>query len=140
MLIFDGIFTDSYERLLDLDETGEIFFSKFYDNFTSASPDVRKKFQNTDMQKQKTALRRSLYYMQDFYVNKQTTDYMQGIADTHSKKDKDISPQLYDLWLETLVATVRELDPKYDRDVGLAWKIVMSTGITYMKDMYDRNE
>ncbi len=140
MLDFDGIFTESYERLLDLDETGEIFFSKFYENFTSASPDVRKKFQNTDMQKQKIVLRESLFNMQDFFVNKQATDYMRRIADIHSKKDKDISPQLYDLWLESLVATVRELDPEYDRDVGLAWKMVMSMGIAYMKDIYDRND
>ncbi len=140
MLDFDGIFTESYERLLDLDETGEIFLSKFYESFTSASPDVRKKFQNTDMQKQKIVLRESLFNMQDFYVNKQATDYMRGIADLHSKKDKDISPQLYDLWLESLVVTVRELDPEYDRDVGLAWKMVMSMGITYMKDIYDRND
>jgi hemoglobin-like flavoprotein len=149
MLNFDEIFTDSYKRLLDvdeidpdylLDEIGEIFFNKFYERFTSASPDVMKKFQNTDMHKQKRVLQRSLYHMLDFYVNKQATDYMRGIADIHSKKEKDISPQLYDLWLESLVATVRELDPKYDQDVGLAWKMVMSIGIAYMRDMYDRNE
>ncbi len=149
MFNYDEIFTESYKRLLDLDEIdpdnlldeiGEIFFSRFYKSFISASPDISKKFQNTDIQKQKRILQQSLYHMLDFYVNKQATDYMRGIAEIHSKKDKDIPPQLYDLWLESLVATVRVLDPKYDRDVGLAWKMVMSTGITYMKDMYDRND
>ena len=145
MLDFDGIFTNSYKRLLGLDkidsgQLGETFFSNFYERFISASPDVRKKFQNTDIQNQKIVLHESLYHMLDFYVIKHATDYMQRIAEIHSKKDKDISPHLYDIWLESLVATVRELDPEYDRDVGLAWKIVMSAGIMYMKEMYERND
>ncbi len=142
MLNVEDIVSDSYERLQFLGKTGryktsEIFLNKFYEKFISASPIVREKFKNTDMNKQKRQLQESLYYMLQFYMIKKPTDYMRGIANRHSKKALNISPQLYDLWLESLVATVRELDPKYDQDVGLAWKMVMSTGIKFMKNNYD---
>ena len=145
MLNYEEIFTDSYVRLLHLgeigsDKAGKIFFSKFYKRFTATSPDVSEKFKNTDMQKQKVMMQESFDHMLKFHLSHQATDYLQRIAHLHNENNIDISPQLYDLWLESLIATVKELDPKYDRDVGLAWEIVMSAGTTYMKDSYCRND
>ena len=145
MINFEEIFNESYLRLLHLgeigsDKSGEIFFSKFYKNFTDSSPDVSEKFQNTDMQKQKVLIQESFDHMLKFHLSHQATDYLHRIAHLHNEDNIDISPQLYDLWLASLIATVKELDPKYDRDVGLAWEIVMSAGITYMKDSYCRND
>jgi hemoglobin-like flavoprotein len=137
---FEEIFNDSFERVLSLDKDNDLFFSKFYNTFLAASPIVKQKFQNTDMTNQKLMLKKSFYQMLNFFVNKIATDYMTKIADLHSKKDRDISPELYDLWLESLVSTVKELDPKYNHDVGLAWKMIMGIGITYMKDYYNRDE
>ena len=39
---------------------------------------------------------------------------------------------------EALAAAVAEFDPDYDEDVGLAWRLVLSPGITYMRYCYDR--
>ncbi len=140
MANFEAIFNDSYARVLSMDGDSDLFFSKFYEKFMSTSPEVRDKFKNTDMKRQKKMLKLALYQMLSFFMHKKSADYMQGIAESHAKKDKDIAPHLYELWLDSLVDTVKELDPKFDPDVGLAWKSVMSMGITYMKDRYDRDK
>ena len=140
MLDYEEIFNDSYERLIRLEGSGDKFFSEFYTQFLAASPKVKEKFMHTNMKKQQKMLKQSLYHMLNFFVYKRASDYIQNIAKIHSKKGIDIEPKYYDLWLDSLVATVQKLDPKYDQDVGLAWKITMSMGITYMKDMYDRDD
>ncbi len=87
---------------------------------------------------QKKMLSQSLYQMMTFYNTKRDSDYMRKIAGIHGKKGHDIPEELYELWLESLLETVKELDPKYNRDVGLAWKMILAMGVTFMKDMTDR--
>jgi hemoglobin-like flavoprotein len=138
MIDFEETFNDSYERILGLHNDGDVFIDKFYGRFTSSSPEVKEKFKNTNMENQKKMLKQSLFQMMTFYTTKRDSDYMRDIASIHGKKGRDIPPELYELWLESLLETVKEMDPKYDREVGLAWKMILSMGITYMKDMVDR--
>lgn len=49
----------------------------------------------------------------------------------------NIKPYLYHLWFECLIDTVREFDPLFSDDVELAWRLTLSSGITYMKFGYD---
>ena len=65
-------------------------------------------------------------------------DYLEKIAQKHSQSAHDIPPQLYDLWLDTLVKTVKEFDPDFNEEVELSWRLVLSSGITYMKFKYDK--
>lgn len=51
----------------------------------------------------------------------------------------DIAPRLYDLWLETLIDTARDFDEQFDEEVELAWRLVLTPGIVYMKFYYDRD-
>ncbi len=134
---FEEIFNDSYARILKLDKTGDNFFKSFYENFLTSSPEIQVKFKNTDMAKQRAMLKESFYYMLNFFVTKQSSNYMEEIALLHSKKGVNIPPHMYDLWLDSLVLTVADQDPDYTNTVGLAWKIIMATGIMYMKNMYD---
>ena len=71
-------------------------------------------------------------------MNKKAGEQMQQIAQRHNIRGLDIKPYMYDLWLKALIETVAQMDPKQNRDVLLAWKLVLSLGITYMKDMHDR--
>lgn len=48
----------------------------------------------------------------------------------------DIHPELYDLWLECLIETVAEFDDGFRDEVELAWRLVLSPGIVYMKFKY----
>ena len=46
-------------------------------------------------------------------------------------------PELYEAWLDSLIATARESDPDFDDELELAWRVVLAPGIAYMKFRYD---
>jgi hemoglobin-like flavoprotein len=110
------------------------FFDRFYDRFLASSPKVRGKFALTDFVRQKRALRASFHYMllaaQD--EEKGPDRYLKDLAEMHSRRQYDIGSELYDLWLDALLATVRECDPGFGPDVEAAWESVMLVGIHYM--------
>jgi len=138
----EEVFENSYRRVVGggvgIDEKGSIFFKKFYQNFLASSDLVTEMFVNTDMDQQVKMLQRSMFHMITFYVSKQEDNYLESVAESHSAKQHNISPGLYDLWLEALVQTVTEVDAEYDDTVGLAWRLAMAPGIVYMKFHYDK--
>ncbi len=73
-------------------------------------------------------LRQSLAEMRDFYLTHKTNTYIVTLARIHGVRGHQIGPDLYDKWLDSLVATVREIDPQADEMVALAWRIVMAPG------------
>ena len=137
MVDYEDLFNTSYWRVTRAKKDGDRFFDAFYRRFLDSSPAVRDKFNHTDMEIQKQTLQESLNHMCDFYVSNVADDHIQEISQLHSKADMDIAPHLYDLWLECLIETVREYDPEVRPDVELAWRLVMISGITYMKFHYD---
>lgn len=133
---FEKIYDDSYERVLEHTVEGRDFFEAFYDNFLSASEDVRHKFTNTNMHTQRRMLKKSFYSLLIFYGSNQAEDYLDKIAIAHDKNHLDIKPELYDLWLDTLILTLTSYDPSFNNNVELAWRLVFAPGITYMKFKY----
>ncbi|MFL0801182.1 MAG: globin [Agarilytica sp.] len=133
---FEEIYDQSYKRVMENDISGLSFFDTFYSKFLDASPEVEKKFKNTDMVAQKKMLKKSFYHLLIFYGSNQADDYIQKIATSHNKAHLGIEPALYDIWLDTLMATLSEYDDKFTDDVELAWRLVLTPGITYMKFKY----
>ena len=134
----DELFNDSYERVAHLGEDNNLFFDRFYERFTGASPEIAEKFKNTDMKRQKHMLRSSILYIMQLFSTHEIHDYMETLAVKHNRKHLNIRPELYDIWLECLIQTVRELDSHFDDRVEMAWRVVFSPGITYMKFKYDK--
>ncbi|WP_455203392.1 globin [Kaarinaea lacus] len=135
---FDDLFDQSYERIKCVEKNDKNFFDAFYENFIDSSETIKKHFQNTDMERQKKMLEKSFYSLFIFYATNNANDYLQRIAQHHSKKNAAIPPDLYDVWLECLMKTLREFDPEYSPEVELSWRVVLSPGITYMKFKYDQ--
>lgn len=127
------LFNQSYARVTEQKPQDKDFFLRFYELFIPASKEINEKFKNTDMQRQKDMLRESIFYMVDFAATNQASDFMYNIAVLHSKGQRDIGPHLYDTWLDSLIDTVREYDTDYNEDTELAWRIVLASGIAYMK-------
>lgn len=133
---FEETFDQSYERVKTLEKDGRTFFDAFYGRFISSSPEVAHAFKNTDMKRQRKMLEKSFYSLFIFYATSNQNDYLEKIARLHSKHEANVDPALYDLWLECLIQTVAEYDPHFNRSVELAWRLVLSTGIAYMKFHY----
>jgi len=134
---YERIFDESFDRVSDhvCGERG--FFEAFYERFLAASPKVRDKFRDTDMARQQRMLRKSFFSLVAFYASGSVDNILERIARNHGAHGLDIEPALYDLWLECLIDTVREFDPAFEDDVELAWRLVLSSGITYMKFKYE---
>jgi hemoglobin-like flavoprotein len=110
------------------------FLDRFYDRFVASSPKVAEKFAHTNFVRQKRALRASLHLLLIAAEDEaQGPDrYLRDLAASHGRAHLDITAELYDLWLDSLIATVKECDPQFDSEVENAWERVMMVGIHYM--------
>ena len=105
------LFVDSYKRVLVSDRRDENFFDAFYRPFISRSPQAAEKFKDTNMRRQQEMLHTSIDHMIYFSMDRRAT--------------------------ETLLEAVRLIDPDYDDDIDLAWRVVLAPGVTYMKRKSD---
>ena len=129
------LFEESYTRVfgsnIRITPQGESFFRRFYERFFAASPRVPMLFSQTDMDRQIPMLKKSLHHVVALYVTDTITDYLREIAERH--RVLGIDAELYDLWLDCLMDTVREFDTQCDMSTELAWRLALTPTITYMK-------
>lgn len=135
---YEKIFLESFHRLTQTEAIEARFLDEFYQSFMAASPEVRKRFEKTDFEKQKKVLKSSLYQILALYTNKIVDAHFEKIVKSHSKSELDIYPYLYEIWLTCLINTVKRNDLAFSSEVELAWRMVMALGITYMKFKYDK--
>lgn len=129
------VFNDSLARCL----RGDLFFQRFYELFLASSPEVREKFRATDFRKQRRMLQTSFYMLVEYIALgwPECQAYLERIAAAHGRQGRDIPPQLYDLWLDCLLRTVKERDQFYSAEVDAAWRFMMGAGIVFLKSRYD---
>lgn len=118
-------FNNSFERCMK----DELFIDCFYDIFLQSDEEIREKFKNTDMAKQKEMLRVSLYSMM---IAHKTPDALNSIAEHHGHNGLKIPAHLFAQWLESLISAVKATDPHFNDDVAAGWRIIMRHGIDYM--------
>ena len=116
------------------------FLDIFYEKFMASSPEVQQKFAKTDFARQKRLLRASFYLIllasQD--ESSGPDRYLKYLAARHGARGLGIGAYFYDLWLDSLLAAVKQCDPEYGSEVEAAWEDVMGVGIGYMlKHYYD---
>lgn len=133
-----ALFAESYERALQFTDENKKFLDRFYEIFFSKSPAIAQLFKDTKMGTQKTMLQDSILYMKDFCISKRPNEYMRRIAKVHSKSDKNIPAEFYDVWLDSLIEAAREYDSEFTEETERAWRIALAPGINYMKHMYDK--
>lgn len=115
------------------------FVSRFYEIFLEQSPEIAARFADTDMARQREMLAQSLHEMVDFSTSRVASERLRRVALRHSRGQRDVPPALYEIWLDSLIATVRELDPLFTTEIELAWRVVLAPGIAYMKFSYERS-
>jgi hemoglobin-like flavoprotein len=130
---------ERYEQSLIRCSSCKNFLDEFYDRFRASSPEVAEKFAGTDFAKQKRALRASFFLIVSAIGDKSggPEHYLKDVAIRHSRKHLDVGAALYDLWLDSLLATVKSCDPECDPYVLHAWEQVMVKGIHYMLGFYN---
>ncbi|MCB0355170.1 MAG: globin [Bdellovibrionales bacterium] len=123
-----GAFHDSYQRCRENDQ----FFDLFYERFIFSSKEVAAFFRGVNLVRVKKMLRDALLFQlmasdgSEFGIRK-----LEGYALTHqSLGAKD---HHFDLWLDSLMSVVEEIDPLYTEETNQAWRRVLEFGNSIMK-------
>ncbi|GAC1034640.1 globin [Pseudomonas sp. No.21] len=111
------------------------FFDAFYRRFLDSSPQIRAKFTETDMPAQKALLRQGILNLVMFARGMPDTK-LRALGATHSREGFDIRPEMYDLWVESLLLTIAEHDKEHSNEVRSAWREVLNKGIEVIKSFY----
>ena len=133
---YDEVFTASFARVMGDGAYNPAFIGRFYELFLASSPRIAERFTSTNMSRQKTMLHDSFTTLVDFNRQRRITPQMQYLGAVHGPAASDIPPELYTLWLDSLLATVAERDPRYSAGVELAWRLTLAPGIAYLQHAY----
>ena len=72
----------------------------------------------------------SIVYVGSMYSKTSPGRILEDLADRH--REAGVSPQMFDLWMESLLKTVEGYDPEFDPSVLHAWETVLRPGVAYM--------
>ncbi|WP_188151775.1 globin [Teredinibacter waterburyi] len=124
-----GLFNDSFER--NITDNYQHFFSAFYRCFESKSPVVSKMFAQTSETKRYEMLEDSLLILMDYSSTRVASEDLIELARYHSKLG--VPADLFTLWLDALIESLRQLDPHFNDEYALAWRMVLEPGVSFMK-------
>lgn len=112
-------------------------FGSFYEIFFAKSPEIPPMFAKTDMERQKQdAMASVLMALRLASGDSIARQYIQEIAETHSRRGYRIRPELYDLWLDALCEAVARHDPQYTAALENSWRLAMRPAIDLMITSY----
>jgi hemoglobin-like flavoprotein len=122
---------ESYARCL----RSPRFFPSFYERLLASDPAIPPMFAKTEFPKQYKVLQHGLGILLS-YGNKRDDALLDRIAARHSASAVNVPPAMYPLFVESLLAAVREHDKRCSSEVETAWRDALSPGIEFMKSRY----
>jgi hemoglobin-like flavoprotein len=122
---------ESYSRCL----RSPRFFQCFYERLLASDPVIPPMFAQTEFPKQYKLLQHGLGLLLS-YANRIDDSLLDRIAARHSSSGIDVAPAMYALFVESLLATVREIDPKCTPEIEDAWREALEPGLSFMKSRY----
>ena len=117
----------SFHRCRQADD----FIETFYTIFLAKSPEIARKFSMTNFKIQKLMLRESLLEMLMFNLG---TPGSQAVVEKlgHRHAKLDITPEMYQMWLDSLCEAIEKHDPEYTPELADRWRRAMRRGIDVM--------
>ncbi len=114
------------------------FFDRFYEIFLASNTAFPKMFANTEFVKQKALLKTGIAMLLSHLDGKPVgTAGVNRIAETHNKKNMNINPNLYQYWIDSLIAAVKECDSKFDADLERLWQKTLRAGVDCIASKYN---
>lgn len=127
------VFLQSLDRCVIAPE----FMQAFYDRFLGSSEEIRNKFAGTDMYLQKQMLIRSLKLSAGATAgDRESLQEINDRAETHARDRLNVRPELYNYWLDAIIAAAEEFDPQWEPAVESAWRRILGHVIKHMVRRY----
>ncbi len=112
-------------------------FDSFYEIFFAKSVEIPPMFAKTDMERQKQdAMASVLMSLRLASGDPVARQYVQEIAETHSRRGYRIRPAMYKLWLDALCEAIARHDPQYTAELEKSWRQAMRPAIELMINAY----
>ncbi len=125
------LFNNSFQRAIVPDSHS--FYKRFYEILIAADPQIAELFAKTDVERLIVMLTQSMTYIMSFSATLKPGSEIKKIAKMHGRGKLCIPKQYYDIWLDCMLKTVEEFDPKFDENIETSWQVLMAPGIAYMK-------
>lgn len=113
------------------------FLVRFYETLTTASPEAARKLADTDLKEQYSLLEHSLamalLYSENNIIAKQA---IEKIRKSHNRENLAISPELYAVWLDSLIDALHHIDPEFTPELELQWRAILKISIDHIKSGY----
>ena len=123
----------SFERCEANGNFGEVFYS----NFLKVSPNVAPYFAATDFERQRKVLRDSVHLLATRDVSDpETREMLDRLGSTHSRDGRNVLPELYEVWLDSICETVATLDPEWDDELERMWRVRLRAGMQIITAAY----
>ncbi len=130
---YEKTFQDSYRRAVGTGSYNQAFITRFHDLLIERSGAIASMFRQIDISAQRTMLHDSLNLLVDFFHDRRVTPQIEQIALLYSRVQKKVAQDLYATLVDALVDTVKEFDPEFNEEVGMAWRLVLAPGITFLQ-------
>lgn len=120
-----------------LRENGK-FVTDFYRRLLASDERIPPMFSHTDWQKQNRLIRRGIssaitYAGSPITVKRQISE----IAEIHSRQGRaPVDPGLYHHWVESLVQTVEQSDPRFSPALGDRWRQAVTPAIEIFQSAF----
>ena len=113
------------------------FAETFYATFMQSSPAIAPFFAQTDFGRQRQLLRDSVYLMVTHDVSDpDMRALLDKLGNLHSRAGRNIAPKLYEIWLDSICATVKELDPEWSQSLEDHWRVRLRAGMQIIMAAY----
>ena len=132
--LVEGVVRPSFARC---GEAGEEFFDDFYATLSERAPGIGAMFADVDMQQQNRLIRRGVEHLIEYAAgSEESAEALRQVGQSHGGQGLKVAPELYPLWLDTLMETVRQHDPEANDHVESAWRVVARGGLDLIISLY----
>ena len=100
-------------------------------------PAIAPFFAKTEFARQRTLLRDSVYLLVTQDVSDpEMRELLKKLGELHSRAGRNIAPKLYELWLDSICATVKQLDPEWSQSLEDHWRVRLRAGMQIVMAAY----
>ncbi len=111
--------------------------TKFYETLIGKDPELASYFTHVDFSRQKEVLKEGIEIALRFAAGDVAArSRLEEIGRTHSAEEMDVRPELYDIWLDAWIATMRDLDPEWNSSLESQWRSELQRAIEVIKAEY----
>ena len=89
------------------------------------------------MQRQNELIRQGVEQLIDFAAGSDVAQQeLRRLGKSHGRSGLNVAPELYSVWVNTLMDTVRIHDSEANDNIEAAWRLALSRGIDLMTSLY----